>query len=101
MKKQIYAVIFAVSALASCGNLSQYTTVGENASVKAKLRACMLNEANAKFQEGTLLSKSLTETADEISDTCIKRLALQAAGLDTEAASNAQTILNNLINAAD
>lgn len=100
--KKITTVLAMVVALSACESLdiSKYTTASANDSVKARLSACLLSEANTKFQNGTLLSSGLSATADEISTTCIKKLALQSAGLDSEATSTAQSILTNLQNAA-
>ena len=96
------AVLAVAATLSACESFdsSKYTTANANDSVKTRLRACMLSEANAKFQNGTLLVAGISATADEISSTCIKKLALQSAGLDNEATSTATTILNNLRNAA-
>lgn len=96
MKKTILTA--ALILLSGCADLSQYTTVDANASAKTKMRACMLSEANAKFQAGTLFVKGLSETADELVNTCIKKLALQAAGISTESQSAAETIISNLKN---
>ena len=88
-----------VSACSSSGfDISKYTTVDANASTKAKLKACLISEANTKFQNGTLFSASLSATADELTNTCIKKLALETAGLNNEAKSTASTIIQNLKN---
>ena len=58
----------------------------------------MISEANAKFQNGTLFASSLSVTADEITNNCIKKLALEKAGLNSEAQSTASTIIQNLKN---
>ncbi len=98
MKKQAVMMLSAALLVCACSDFSRYTTADADAPVKTRLRACMLSEANSRFQNGTLLTKTLSETADEISSVCLKKLALQSAGLDTEANSTAQTILNNLMN---
>ncbi len=98
--KKIMTILAATAALAACENmdLSKYTTASANDSVKTRLRACILSEATAKVQAGTLLANGLSAAADEISTNCIKKLALQSAGLDTEANSTATSILSNLMN---
>ena len=58
----------------------------------------MVSEANAKFQAGTLLTKGISATADEIVNTCIKKLALQSAGISEESQSTAESIITNLKN---
>lgn len=96
MKKTILTAVLIL--LSGCADLSQYTTVDADASAKTKMRACMLSEANAKFQAGTLFVKGLRETSDELVNTCIKKLALQAAGISAESQSAAETIISNLKN---
>lgn len=95
--KKIFTVA-VIALLAACADLSQYTAVDSNASAKTKMRACMINEANAKFQAGTLFVNSLTATSDELVSICLKKLALQAAGISEESQSMAQTIISNLNN---
>ena len=95
MKKIFLPAMLAV--LFGCADLSKYTTVDSNASAKTKMRACMVSEANNKFQAGT----SVSVTADEIVNTCIKKLALQSAGISEESQSTAQTIITNLKNMAN
>lgn len=97
MMKKIFTAA-AIVLLAACADLSQYTTVDANASAKTKMRACMINEANAKFQAGTLFVNSLSATSDELVSICLKKLALQAAGISEESQSTAQTIISNLKN---
>lgn len=99
MKKIFLLATLAV--LSGCTDLSKYTTVDSNASVKTKMRACMVSEANNKFQAGTLFSNSISATADEIVNTCIQKLALQSAGISEESQSTAQTIITNLKNMAN
>ena len=94
MKK--YCLILGLAVLLSgCEQLDKYMNVGANASAQDKFRACALTEANSMLQNGTLFTKSLTATKDEIVSTCLKKMALEAAGIDSEA----QTIATNVINA--
>ncbi|MBR1776969.1 MAG: hypothetical protein IJ752_00075 [Alphaproteobacteria bacterium] len=98
--KKLISILAVASVLTACSStdLSQYTTASKDDPIKVRLRACMLNEANAKFQAGTLMAAGISDTADEITNTCIKKLALQSAGLDTEAnQSMASSILNGLL----
>ena len=94
MKKYCLLLGFAV-LVSGCSQLDKYMTVSSNASAQEKFRACALTEANAMLQNGTLFTKSLTVTKDEIVSTCLKKMALEAAGIDSEA----QTIATNVINA--
>lgn len=55
-EKNIYSRRRAGS-VAGCADLPKYTAVDSNASAKTRMRACMVSEANAKFQAGTLLTK--------------------------------------------
>lgn len=96
MKKSL--LIGALAVLAACSDLSQYTTVDSNASTKTKMKACMISEANSRFQNGTLFVSGVSATADDIVNTCIKKLALQSAGISEESQSTAQNIINNLKN---
>ena len=72
MKKQAVMMLSAALLLSACSDFSRYTTADADAPVKTRLRACMLSEANSRFQNGTLLTKTLSETADEISSVCLK-----------------------------
>jgi len=102
MKFKSLSVLCLVAVICACSStgfdISKYTTVDANASTKAKLKACLISEANNKFQNGTLFSASLSVTADELTNTCIKKLALETAGLNSEAQSTASTIIQNLKN---
>lgn len=102
MKSKLFAVLAVATALSACSSdgfdLSKFTTVDANASAKTRLRACLISEANTKFQNGTLFAQGLTATAQELSGTCLKKLALQSAGLGSESESMASTIIQNLQN---
>ena len=93
------AVSLALGACSSEGfDLSKYTNADATAPVKTRLRACLVSEANVKFQNGTLFAKSLSATADELTNTCVQKLALQSAGISSESQSMASTIIQNLQN---
>lgn len=98
--KKIFILGAALVLMAGCADLPKYTAVDSNASAKTRMRACMVSEANAKFQAGTLLTKGISATADEIVNTCIKKLALQSAGISEESQSTAESIITNLKNMA-
>lgn len=103
MKSKFFAVLAVAGVLSACSSdggfdWTSLTTADANASVKTRLRACLLSEANTKFQNGTLFAKGLTATADELTNTCIKKLALQSAGITSESQSMASTIIQNLQN---
>ncbi len=95
MKKAL--ICGALLFLVGCGgNLSKYTTVDANASAKTRMRACLVSEADAKFQAGTLFTQGVSATSDELVSICLKKLALQSAGISEESQSTAQAIIQNL-----
>lgn len=102
MKMRYVTILLSGMILSACSSdgfdISKYTTVDANASTKAKLKACLISEANTKFQNGTLFASSISVTTDEITNNCIKKLALEKAGLNNEAQSTASTIIQNLKN---
>lgn len=97
MKK--YCVVLGLALLCGCAQLDKYMTVDKNASAQDKFRACALNEAQTKLQNGTLFAASLSATKDEIVNTCLKKMALEAAGIDSEAQDIASNIINSFMNA--
>ena len=100
MKKiAILSVMLVMAACAessSGGLLSGLTTTDANSSVRQKMQACMLTEAQNKLQAGTLFSQSLSATADELVATCAQKLALQSVGITNENKSAAESIINSL-----
>lgn len=95
MKK---ALVLSLMLLSGCADLSQYATADSNASAKTKMRACLVSEANSRFQAGTLFTQSISATSDELVSVCLKKLALETAGISQESQSTAQTIIQNLKN---
>ena len=95
MKKLCLFMGLAV-LLSGCAELDKYINVGSNATPQEKFRACALSEAQSKLRNGTLFAQSMTATKDEIVNTCIKKMALEAAGIDSEAQSIASNIINSL-----
>jgi len=88
------------TALTACEgvDMTPYTTASTSDPVRVRMRACMLSEAQSKMQAGTLLAGGFKAEVDNLSKTCVKKLALQSAGIDEEAASTAASVLNNLMN---
>ncbi len=97
MKKLVMGFIL-VSALCACENISQYTGAAQGDSAKAKMHACLVNEATAKYQAGTLFTQGIVETSKELVGTCVKKLALQSAGISEESQTMATSIIQNLQN---
>jgi uncharacterized protein YceK len=97
MRKSLFclAVLFMLSG---CDTVSQYATADANASVKTRMRACLVNEATTRFQAGTLFMQGLSATADELVTVCMQKLALQSVGISQESQSTAATIIQNLQN---
>ncbi|MBQ9271270.1 MAG: hypothetical protein IJ218_03285 [Alphaproteobacteria bacterium] len=92
----IALAITACSESSSGGFLSGLTATDANSSVRQKMQACMLTEAQNKLQAGTLFSQGLSATADELVATCAKKLALQSVGITDENKSAAEGIINSL-----
>ena len=106
MKKSLvlgFALVLAACANSTAGEggfLSSLTSTDANSSVRQKMQACMLTEAQNKLQAGTLFTKGLSDTADELVATCAKNLALQAAGISEENKTAAENIITSLKNMA-
>ncbi len=92
MKKLILTA--SVFLLAACAQMS--SGVAENASVPSKVKTCLVSEAGTRYQAGTLFTNSVKETASDITKTCLKKLALESAGISSETQSTAETIISNL-----
>jgi uncharacterized lipoprotein YajG len=97
MKKVLFCMA-TLLMLAGCDTVSKYSTANANDSVKTRMRACLVSEATAKFQAGTLFAKGISATSDELVTICMKKLALQSAGISQESQSTAATIIQNLQN---
>ena len=93
MKKLLMLCALTV-LVAGCGDMSKYTKADENATDQTKLRACMLAEAQSRYNAGTLFEGELKATAKTISNTCLTKLALQKAGISSEAQSTAEEIIS-------
>ena len=96
--KKILLSLLVVSAVCGCESLSQYTAGSGDNSIKAKMHTCLVNEASAKYQAGTLFTQSISATSSELVQTCVKKLALQSAGISEESQSMATSIIQNLQN---
>ncbi len=94
MKKILICI--ALLLMAGCADTARYSTVDANASTKTRMRACLVSEATARFQAGTLFVQGLSATADELVSVCMRRLALQSMGISEESQSTAQSIIQNL-----
>lgn len=97
MKKLVLGLIL-VSVVCGCESLSQYAANGGGDSVKAKMHTCLVNEATAKYQAGTLFTQGIVETSKGLVGTCTKKLALQSAGISEESQEMATSIIQSLQN---
>ena len=95
MKK---VLMLSLVLLAGCADMTKYSTADSNASVKTRMRACLVSEANTRFQAGTLFNNSISVTSDELVNVCLQKLALESAGISKESQSTASTIIQNLKN---
>lgn len=87
--------LLSLLVLTACSQTSQTDT---NTTTQTKMKACLISEANTRFQAGTLFTQSIRTTADDMVNTCLKKLALQAAGISEETQSTATSIIENLKN---
>lgn len=96
MKKMV--MITVIGLLAACAQMGGAGEASDTTS--AKMRACLMSEANSRYQAGTLFTNSIKATATDMVKTCSKKLALQAAGISAESQSTAENIISNLKNLA-
>ena len=97
MKKVLFCLAL-LFVLTGCDTISKYSTAGANDSVKTRMRACLVSEATARFQAGTLFNKGVSATADELVEVCMQKMALQSVGISEESQSTAAMIIQNLRN---
>ena len=93
--KKLVVLLVACALVSACENMSQYTTADKDASDMTKVRACLLKEANAKFEAGTLFEGELKATAETITNTCLTKLALEKAGITEETQTAASQIISS------
>lgn len=92
MKK--FTFIASVLMLAACSEFASGTS--GDTSTSARVKSCLLSEAQSRYQAGTLFTNSVKETASDITKTCLKKLALESAGISSETQSTAESIISNL-----
>ncbi len=100
MKKTLLLAVLLLSACEQLSFLAPQADDKTPLTTKAKLHACVYEEAKNKVMDGSVFSLGLSATASEVSGTCIKKLALESAGLDTQTTSEAKTALQTLMDAA-
>ncbi len=92
MKKLV--ILSVVAFLSACSHVSNLT--GASNSSDTGMKACLLAEANTRYQAGTLFTNPIKETASDLVKTCMKKLALQSVGISQESQSTAENIISNL-----
>lgn len=96
--KKLFVLLAVCAVVSGCENMSQYTTADKDASDMTKVRACLLKEAQTKFEAGTLFEGELKATAKTMANTCLTKLALQKAGITEETQSAASEIISSFKN---
>lgn len=94
---KIKGILALLVIITGCSQLESYTQVGSNATTQEKFRACAITEATTKLQNGTLFNQTFTSTKDEIVDTCMKKIAYDAIGFDSEASQIADSVLSQFM----
>ncbi len=95
---KIKLILTSLVLLSACAELENFTRLDANSTPKEKFRACAVNEATTKLKNGTLFTQDFTTTKNAIVKTCLKKLAYEAAGFDSEASQIADTILSQFRN---
>lgn len=93
MKKIILSLGICL-AVAACNTTNTTTTP---TTTSGKIKACLMEQGWQAASNGTLSVQGLYATAQEITGTCLKRLALENAGVTTETNQMATSILSGLI----
>ncbi|MDD4557147.1 MAG: hypothetical protein PHE89_07510 [Alphaproteobacteria bacterium] len=100
MKKSTALIALSAMLLGACSLLDTASSGKTDVSTLAKLKSCSFEEATTLVKNGTALSKGITETAEDISNSCLKKLALQSAGLENVATDEATSALQSLMDAS-
>lgn len=90
MKKSMLFLLglcFLTAGCAASGVDGSTTTMG-------RMKTCLTNEAMTSLTNGTLYTNGVSATAKTISGYCIKSLAMENLGIDTQTTQMATTILS-------
>lgn len=82
----LFAVVLCLSA---CAGQKQTLTLDE----QSALRTCLMNESLKAVQNGTAFTADLSDLAQSIATTCVRKQALENLGMDEQSAQWAQNIL--------
>ena len=93
MKKLALLSVFVL--LTGCSQFASESTATGN-TTSSRMKACMLTEANSRYTAGTLFTNTIRETASDLVKTCMKKLALESAGISAESQATAESIISNL-----
>jgi len=94
MKK--FYLIALTAVLAGCAQMSSMTGASSDSTVSARMKTCLISEANSRYQAGTLFTNTIKATATDMVKTCSRNLALQSAGITPETQATAEGIISNL-----
>ena len=91
MKKNLLSILAGCSLLAGCAasDATNLTTMG-------KMKTCLTEQAMQTLTDGSLYANGVSATAKTISNTCIKSLAMEHLGINTQTTQMATTILSAL-----
>ncbi len=92
--KNLFILSFLV-LLAGCAQMAD-SGLTASSTTSQKMKACLISEANTRYQAGTLFTSSVKSTASDLVKTCTKKLALQSMGISTENQYVAESIISNL-----
>ena len=70
--------------------------VGEANTSNTALNVCLTQKANSAIQDGTAFTTPIKTLAQNISSACLKKLALEKAGLSEESLTAATNVLTAL-----
>ena len=93
MKKYI-CLLSAALCLSACQLQQKTQTL--SLEQKSALRTCLMNESVAAVQNGTAFTADLSDLAQTIAKSCVKKQAMQNLGIDEESATWAQNILSSV-----
>ena len=91
MKKNILFLLGGCLLVSACAVSGTDTT---NLTTMGKMRVCLTEKATQSLTDGTLYANGVSATAKTISNNCIKSLAMEHLGIDTQTTQMASTILS-------
>ncbi len=94
MKK--LAILTVAVLLAGCAQVASDSSTAASGTTSTRMKACMFSEANSRYTAGTLFTNTIRETATDLVKTCMKKLALESAGISAESQTAAENIISNL-----